>query len=858
MKKIENTIKKRYKAIFAAILSFVILLGIIATPNGAKAKTLSYDSLALRASDYQGSFFYPGDVVDIGDDAFLNVRYYINTGEHTDAELTATPDNYFVNFEAAWNGSENYEDIDNVRFYKADFTFPAKPDTGSADYYVYEVFSHTTHHAGRTLIMYGDATDCSIMEVLAYPAHRMTFHDKNGDALSLGYNIYLYETPFVDLENPGVPKVYLMSASDSDSTPTLPNDETLGALIGWASDPDFISNSDTPDIAFDSLNDGFSWGGVVSPGDVSGMSDFYPVYEYLETTLEVSAENIIEGDSIEDHLSIETNRPADKRNYTFNYEKLNDDGTIEAIDAAPTTAGKYQVIVKLEVSGETFVNSDGMVESRAYSSAKAITEFTILANTSLTTKPAAKNLTYNGTSQALVTEGKAEGGDLLYSLEKTGEYTKNIPTAKDAGEYTVWYKVKGIDGRKDIDADSVKVTIAKKTVGLEWTDTEFTYDGEEHCPKATLTGVVSGDTCNVTVIGGSKEVGKHMATAVSLSNDNYELPANATKEFEIKEAPKQEEEKTEDKPEEKSEKKLEGKVSISMNSFYYGGKASSPVISSSTNDTSKATVRYKRVGSGASSATIPSEVGSYIATVTLPENDKYAACSAECSFAIEYLPVPEDGYVLNASKGKNGYYISDVKITPKKGFEISYGDRRHYSKNPITIDKSMNSVSFFLRDENTLEETAVIVVANVKIDNIAPKVIDMSNDGLYFGDDNGFVQGVVNDENIDHVELDGKSVDLKSDGKGNMVFDIPVEKKKITVSFTVFDEAGNKTVLSIKVAPGWRKDGKVKKGRLYRPKDEKSTFPEGSDWGTAGGKTTYIGGNDFYPETEGEYEFEER
>ena len=114
MKKIENTIKKRYKAIFATILSILILLGIIAKPNGANAKTLSYDSLALRASDYQGSFFYPGDVVDIGDDAFLNVRYYINTGEHTDAELTATPDNFFVNFEAAWNGSENYEDVDNV------------------------------------------------------------------------------------------------------------------------------------------------------------------------------------------------------------------------------------------------------------------------------------------------------------------------------------------------------------------------------------------------------------------------------------------------------------------------------------------------------------------------------------------------------------------------------------------------------------------------------------------------------------------------------------------------------------------------------------------------------------------------
>ena len=860
MKKIENTIKKRYKAIFATILSILILLGIIAKPNGANAKTLSYDSLALRASDYQGTFFYPGDVIDIGDDAFLNVRYYINTGEHTDAELTATPDNFFVNFEAAWNGSENYEDVDNVRFYKSDFTFPAKPDTGSADYYVYEVFSHTTHHAGRTLMMYGDATDCSIMEVLAYPAHRVIFHDKNGDALSLGYNIYLYETPFVDLENPGVPKVYLMTGSDSDSTPSLPNDETLGALIGWANDPDFISDTDTPDIAFDSLQDGFDWGGVVSPDAVSGMSDFYPIYEYLETTLEVSAEDFIEGGSVSDHISVETNRPSDQRNYSFNYEKLNDDGTIEAIDGEPTEAGKYQVIVKLEKTGDTIVNSDGLVTSRAYSPAKANAEFTILSDTSLTAKPAAKDLTYNGSSQALVTEGKADGGELLYSLAKDGEYSKNVPTAKDAGEYTVWYKVKGIDGRKDIDPDSVKVTIAKKTVGLEWSDTEFTYDGKEHCPKASATGLAGSDKCDVTVTGASKEIGKHTAKAVSLSNENYELPTDNTKEFEIKEEPKQEEQKEEkeEKPETKPEKKLEGSVSIQMKSFYYGGKASSPEISSKTNDTSKATVRYTREGTAGSSATIPTEVGNYIATVTLPENDKYAACSATCRFTIAYLPTPDDGYTLDATKGEKGYYKSDVKIIPKKGFEISYGDRRHYSNNPIKIEKSMNSISFFLRDASTLEETAVIVVGNVKIDSTAPKVIDMTGDGLYFGDDNGIVKGVVNDENIDRVLLGEKPVELKSDGKGNMTFDIPVERKKTNVTFTVFDEAGNKTELSIKVAPGWRKDGKVRKGRLFIPADEKSTFPEGSNWGTSGKKTVFIGGNDFYPVVEGEYDFEER
>lgn len=854
MKRIEKNIKKRYKSIFAAILGIMIVFGIVARPNGAKARTYDYDGVQTVYNDYNGTMLFPGDTMTWleSSDGFLYVGYLIYDRYYSSLELETTAQ--YLPFSEAWNGSEYYEDIDNYKLYKSNFNFPEKPDTGDADLYIYEVYESFKAFAARTLMSGEQADNCVFVRVLAHPAHKVTFYDINGNPMETGANRYFYEIPSTEAD------VYLMSISDNDVAPITDADEKLGEFLGWSNNEEFISSTDNPDSAYISKDRGFDYGRDVSRDEIPGLLNFYPVYECLETTLEVSAEDIIEGASIKDYLSIETNRPSDKRDYTFNYERINEDGTVEAIEGEPTEAGDYQVIVKLAKSGETFVNSDGMVESRAYSPASDSAKFSILSDTSLTKKPAAKELTYNGEAQALVAEGKADGGEILYSLAKDGEYSKNVPSAKDAGEYTVWYKVKGIDGRKDIDPDSVKVTIAKKTVGLEWSDTEFTYDGKEHCPKASATGLAGSDKCDVIVTGSSKEIGKHTAKAVSLSNENYELPTDNTKEFEIKEEPKQEEQKEEkeEKPETKPEKKLEGSVSIQMKSFYYGGKASSPDISSKTNDTSKATVSYKREGTAGSSATIPTEVGNYIATVTLPENDKYAACSATCNFTIAYLPTPEDGYTLDATKGEKGYYKSDVKIIPKKGFEISYGDRRHYSNNPIKIEKSMNSISFFLRDASTLEETAVIVVGNVKIDSTAPKVIDMTGDGLYFGDDNGIVKGVVNDENIDRVLLGEKQVELKSDGKGNMTFDIPVERKKTNVTFTVFDEAGNKTEISIKVAPGWRKDGKVRKGRLFIPADEKSTFPEGSNWGTGGKKTVFIGGNDFYPVVEGEYDFEER
>ena len=76
-------------------------------------------------------------------------------------------------------------------------------------------------------------------------------------------------------------------------------------------------------------------------------------------------------------------------------------------------------------------------------------------------------------------------------------------------------------------------TIGKKTVGLSWSNTAFTYDGGTHAPTATATGLASGDSCAVTVTGGQRNAGNYTATATGLSNGNYALPASATRAFTI-------------------------------------------------------------------------------------------------------------------------------------------------------------------------------------------------------------------------------------------------------------------------------------------------------------------------------------
>lgn len=78
------------------------------------------------------------------------------------------------------------------------------------------------------------------------------------------------------------------------------------------------------------------------------------------------------------------------------------------------------------------------------------------------TAPAAKELTYSGEPQALVEAGSVNPGKLLYRLGD-GEYSETVPTATNAGDYTVYYMVEGLDtdNYNEVSSGSVSVTIRK-------------------------------------------------------------------------------------------------------------------------------------------------------------------------------------------------------------------------------------------------------------------------------------------------------------------------------------------------------------------------------------------------------------
>ena len=152
------------------------------------------------------------------------------------------------------------------------------------------------------------------------------------------------------------------------------------------------------------------------------------------------------------------------------------------------------------------------------------------------TAPTANALTYNGSEQALVTAGKTTGGTMLYRLGDS-KWSEQIPTAKNAGEYTVWYKVQGNTEYADVAEQSLTVTIAKKAVTVTALD-KSAYTGStapdlsspEGDKDYKVEGLVGADTLSGMVTLAyeqTPDMSKTGKTTINitgtLSNDNYAI-----------------------------------------------------------------------------------------------------------------------------------------------------------------------------------------------------------------------------------------------------------------------------------------------------------------------------------------------
>ena len=148
-----------------------------------------------------------------------------------------------------------------------------------------------------------------------------------------------------------------------------------------------------------------------------------------------------------------------------------------AIEPAVVITYKGTALVKdvdyeVTYSGNTIVGTATItITGKGNYAGKTSKTFTIVKATPTVTAPiAVADLEYKGSAQELVTTGDTDFGTLLYSLD--GEnYSEGIPTAMNAGTYTVYYKVEGSDNWNKVEAQSITVIIDKATPYVKTTPT---------------------------------------------------------------------------------------------------------------------------------------------------------------------------------------------------------------------------------------------------------------------------------------------------------------------------------------------------------------------------------------------------
>lgn len=207
---------------------------------------------------------------------------------------------------------------------------------------------------------------------------------------------------------------------------------------------------------------------------------------------------------------------------TYTYSIVNGDGiaTINAQTGEITATGIGTFQVKVIAS------ADGYTDGEATSA-----EITVNKATPTSEAPTAKtDLVYTGTAQALVTAGTATGGTMVYSLNGQ-DYDDAVPTGTKAGDYTVWYKVKGDDNHSDTDPQSISVSIGKANLTVKADDKRIYEGSPAPTYTASYSGFVNGQTeavlsgkltftCSYTQ---NSKPGTYPITPSGLTSDNYAI-----------------------------------------------------------------------------------------------------------------------------------------------------------------------------------------------------------------------------------------------------------------------------------------------------------------------------------------------
>jgi hypothetical protein len=133
------------------------------------------------------------------------------------------------------------------------------------------------------------------------------------------------------------------------------------------------------------------------------------------------------------------------------------------------------------------------------------------------------DLVYNGADQALATAGTVNGGTPKYSLNNT-DWSTSVPSAADAGTYTVYYKIEANADYKGLAAQSLSVTVSKKPLanGMITINGTYTYNGSNQTVSFTNSEGAKITAGDYTLSGNTgTNAGGYTLTLTAKDGGNY-------------------------------------------------------------------------------------------------------------------------------------------------------------------------------------------------------------------------------------------------------------------------------------------------------------------------------------------------
>lgn len=268
---------------------------------------------------------------------------------------------------------------------------------------------------------------------------------------------------------------------------------------------------------------------------------------------------------------------------------------------AKALSAEADTVVTLSNSYVAHSFDDGWSTDPANSVPATNAEVTIKQDTLTVTKPTMSAITYDGQQHAFdAVTTTTEGATITYSETEDGTYTSTIPTKKDAGTYTLYYKVEKLGYTTE--TGSYDMTISKRDVTITVPAQGKTFGENDPTLTYTVNDKVEGDTFNATIsrVGG-ESVGTYDITVTPGTNPNYNVTSNPGGTFTISAAT------------------IEGyTVNWANITGYDGQEHAVATVNTAAGATADVTITWK-VNDGTETNDIPSikNAGSYTVTYTI-------------------------------------------------------------------------------------------------------------------------------------------------------------------------------------------------------------------------------------------------